>query len=195
MASQIAQARGYDLVAPLRFGRRLNRTINSLTYDPEEARRLLAGEDALDPQIQAHAAAIRDLSDKARVFQLAEADERLAALFLAKLDAPEDQAKAQLFSAECSRRVAPAGRILIEQSDLLIAVWDGRSTTSVGTTGHTIATALELGVPVVWIDPADLEGWQLPTPWKDWWRTARTRFRRGARRHLARSLARPTMAK
>lgn len=161
MASQMALARGYELVAPLPFGRRLNRTINSLTNDPDEARRLLAGEDALDPRIQAHAAAIRELSDKAGVFQLADADERLAALFLAKLDAPDDLAAAQLFAAECSRRVALAGRILIEQSDLLIAVWDGKSTASVGGTGHTIATALELGVPVVWIDPADPEGWQL----------------------------------
>ncbi len=161
MASQMALERGYELVAPLPFGRRLNRTINSLTTDPAEARRLLAGEDALDPQIQAHAAAIRDLSDRARVFQLADADQRITALFLAKLDAPDDQAKAQLFAAECSRRVALAGRILIEQSDLLIAVWDGKSTASVGGTGHTIATALELGVPVIWIDPASPEGWQL----------------------------------
>ena len=161
MASQMALARGYELVAPLPFGRRLNRTINSLTNDPAEARRLLAGEDALDPQIQAHAAAIRNLSDKARVLQLADADERLAALFLDKLDAPDDQAKAQLFAAECSRRVALAGRILIEQSDLLIAVWDGKSTASVGGTGHTIAIALELGVPVVWINPSDPEHWQL----------------------------------
>jgi hypothetical protein len=161
IAAQMALARSYQLVAPLPFGRRLNRTINSLTNDPADARRLLAGEDALDPQIQAHAAAIRDLSDKGRVFQLADADDRIAALFLAKLDAPDDQAKAQLFAAECSRRVALAGRILIEQSDLLIAVWDGNSTASVGGTGHTIATALELGVPVVWIDPANPEGWQL----------------------------------
>ncbi len=161
IAAQMALARGYQLVAPLPFGRRLNCTINSLTNDPADARRLLAGEDALDPQIQAHAAAIRNLSEKGRVFQLADADDRLAALFLAKLDAPDDQTKAQLFAAECSRRVALAGRILIEQSDLLIAVWDGKSTASVGGTGHTIATALELGVPVVWIDPASPECWQL----------------------------------
>ena len=41
-----------------------------------DARRLLAGEDALDPEIQAHAAAIRELSNKGRVFQLADADDR-----------------------------------------------------------------------------------------------------------------------
>ena len=53
IAAQMALARGYQLVAPLPFGRRLNCTINSLTNDPADARRLLAGEDALDPQIQA----------------------------------------------------------------------------------------------------------------------------------------------
>lgn len=161
MASQMALERDYDLVAPLPFGRRLNRAINSLTSDPDEARRLLAGEDALDPATQAHAAAIRALSDRARVFQLADADERLAELFLARLDAPHDSARAQLFAAECSLRVALAGRILIEQSDLLIAVWDGVSSASVGGTGHTIAIALELGVPVAWIDPACPEQWRL----------------------------------
>ncbi len=161
MASLMGLERGYELVAPLPFGRRLNRTINSLTSDPADARRLLAGEDALDPASQVHAASIRALSDRACLFALADADERIAELLLAKLDNPTDSAAASLFAAEASRRVALAGRILIEQSDLMLGVWDGITTAHVGGTGHTIATALELGAPVIWINPARPEDWRL----------------------------------
>ncbi|MBS3929318.1 MAG: hypothetical protein KGZ65_14405 [Sphingomonadales bacterium] len=161
MASVMGLDRGYELVAPLPFGRRLNRAINSLTDDPADARRLLAGEDARDPATQEHAAAIRALSDRARLFALADADERIATLFLAKLDSPQDSTAAALYAAEASRRVALAGRILVEQSDLVIGVWDGVTTAHVGGTGHTIATALDLGAPVLWIDPARPEDWRI----------------------------------
>lgn len=161
MAARLTLTRGYELAAPLPFGRRLNKAINSLTTDPAEARRLLAGDDALEGHTQAHAQAIRELTDRSRVFGLAEQDERIASLFLAKLDAPDDLAAAQLFNAESSRRVALAGRILIEQSDLVIGVWDGVTTAHVGGTGHTLATALELGAPVLWIDPAAPTDWRL----------------------------------
>ncbi|PKB25274.1 hypothetical protein B0I00_0467 [Novosphingobium kunmingense] len=161
MATRFGLERGYEIVAPLPFGRRLNRAINSLTTDPAEARRLLAGDDALDPLTQSHAAEIRDLSDKAHVFSLADADEEIARLFLAKLDKPEDATLASLFAAETSRRVALAGRILIEQSDLVIGVWDGATTAHVGGTGHTIAVALELGSPVIWIDPSRPDRWRI----------------------------------
>ena len=36
LAARAALARGYELVAPLPFGRRLNRAINSLTEDPAD---------------------------------------------------------------------------------------------------------------------------------------------------------------
>lgn len=161
MASRIGLEHGYELVAPLPFGSRLNQAINSLTTDPVEARRILSGADALDPTTQHHAAAIRELSGKARVFALADADAKLERLFLAKLDNPSDAATASLFSAESSRRCALAGRILIEQSDLMIAVWDGATTTHVGGTGHTIAVALELGSPVIWVNPDRPEEWRI----------------------------------
>ncbi len=41
---------------------------------------------------------------------------------------------------------------MIEQSDFLIAIWDGATHALVGGTGHTIQVALETGAPVVWID-------------------------------------------
>ncbi|MDE2435059.1 MAG: hypothetical protein KGM49_02245 [Sphingomonadales bacterium] len=161
MACRIGLGHDFELVAPLPFGRRLNRAINSLTDDPADARRLLAGEDSLDETTQAHAAQIRELTDRSMVFALADADEALVSLYLAKLDNPQDHAAASMFAAETSRRVALAGRTLIEQSDLVIAVWDGRTTAHVGGTGHTIAVALEFGSPVVWIDPARPAEWRV----------------------------------
>lgn len=69
MATRFGLERGYEIVAPLPFGRRLNRAINSLTDDPAEARRLLAGDDAHDPLTQSHAAASpRPVGQGPRIF-------------------------------------------------------------------------------------------------------------------------------
>ncbi|HVR89760.1 MAG TPA: hypothetical protein VHG29_01545 [Novosphingobium sp.] len=159
VAADLALARGYELVAPLPFGRRLNKAINALPPDAADARALLAGGPASDPATERRAGDIRRLTDRATVLGLADEDEAIAALYLAKLDAPTDFARAQLFAAESSRRVALAGRILIEQSDALIAVWDGVTTAHVGGTGDTIAAALHQGCPVLWIDPVRPAEW------------------------------------
>lgn len=82
---------------------------------------LLAGEEANDPLSQSRADAIRRLSDRARLLSLADQDETIAGLFLDKLDHSGDQAKAQRFAAEASRRVATAGRILIGPEALISA--------------------------------------------------------------------------
>ena len=54
-----------------------------------------------------------------------------------------------------------AARVMIEQSDILIGVWDGASHVFVGGTGHTIAAALKLGAPVIWIDVNAPERWRV----------------------------------
>jgi hypothetical protein len=161
VAAELALARGWELVAPLPFGRRLNEAINALPVTVADARALANGDAPVDPHAATQAAAIRALMDQAHVFELAECDDDLAALFLAKLAAPDDFAKAQLFTAETSVRVAQAGRILIEQSDIIIGVWDGATTAHVGGTGHTITTALGMGAPVIWIDPAHPGDWRI----------------------------------
>jgi hypothetical protein len=160
-AARLALARGWELVAPLPFGRRLNEAVNGLPESAADARALLAGGDAADAGAQARVEAIRELSEKARIFELADQDAELSQLLLARLDAPSDFAKAQLFAARASERVALAGRILIEQSDILLAVWDGATTAHGGGTGHTVAAALDFGAPVVWIDPAEPETWRI----------------------------------
>lgn len=161
IAADMALARGYELVAPLPFGRRLNKTINALPRSAADVRALLAGEEAQDRATQGHADAIRRISDRARLFCLADQDAAITDLLLAKFDDPDDAAKAQLLAAEVSRRVALAGRIVIEQSDILIGVWDGVSTAHVGGTGHTIATALQYGAPVIWIDTRAPDRWRI----------------------------------
>lgn len=161
IAAHAALARGWELVAPLPFGRALNEAINALSANEGDARALLDGAAAKDAPTQARAQAIRALTDAAHCFELADRDEAIAAFFLAKLAAPADIAKAQEFAAESSERVALAARVMIEQSDILVAIWDGASQAYVGGTGHTIAQALELGAPVVWIDANAPESWRI----------------------------------
>eukprot|EP01041_Mallomonas_annulata_P032192 gene32192-54629_t len=161
MAAGQALSRGWELVAPLPFGRTLNAAINALPQTAAEARFLLTGKGACSKATRARAAAIGALADQARLFELADRDDAIADLFLAKLDAPADLAAAQTYSFEASERVALAAQVMIEQSDLILAVWDGASTSFVGGTGHTIALALDMGAPVIWIDARTPQAWRI----------------------------------
>jgi len=161
MASRAALARGWGLVAPLPFGRNLNVAINAGPTSLADARALIDGERAQEPTVEARAAQIRELISAARCFELAERDELLTRLLLEKLAAPADLVAAQAFAARCSARAALAGRVMIEQSDIVIGVWDGVSRAFVGGTGHTISEALEHGAPVVWIDAIAPANWRI----------------------------------
>jgi hypothetical protein len=161
LAAAAALRHGWELVAPLPFGRQLNLAINAHPAVSADAAALLRSEAPADAEVAARADAIRRFYSAARLFELAEQDEATAQLFLGKLSAPADQARAQAFTAQCSERVALAARVMIEQSDILIAVWDGVTRSHVGGTGHTIAAALELGTPVLCIDPVRVKGWRI----------------------------------
>lgn len=163
VAASAALAQGWQLVSPIPFGRALNLAINAQPGDGADARRLLEGASPADPATAARAAAITHLMDKACVFELAEADRAVSALYLAMVDAPGDVPAAQRYAFTASRRVALAGRVMIEQSDLVIAVWDGASRDAVGGTGHTLASALAAGAAAVVIDAADPESWRVVT--------------------------------
>lgn len=57
------------------------------------------------------------------------------------------------------------GRVLLDQSDLLIAVWDGKPSNGRGGTEEVVQMARERGLPLAWIlyDPPDLnEGDTIP---------------------------------
>lgn len=161
LAAQSALARGWELVAPLPFGRALNCAINAHPATADQARALLDGRDPQDPGVSAGAAAIRDLCARARLFELSDADDEIAALHQAMLAAPGDVPAAQHFATRVSQRVELAGRVMIEQSDLLIGVWDGVSRSFGGGTGHTIGVALMMGAPVVLIDAHAPEHWRV----------------------------------
>lgn len=159
--AQQALSRGWELIAPLPFGADLNCAINSAPLTPADARALLAGGEAAAPDVAARARALRGFYSQAQLFELADDDAEIAENFLAALDAPGDSSAQDSFSADRSERVALCARVVIEQSDLMIAVWDGVRTSFVGGTGHTMLQALDLGAPVVWIDPAMPEAWRV----------------------------------
>ncbi|MFM5949485.1 MAG: hypothetical protein ACKOPM_09705 [Novosphingobium sp.] len=152
---------GWELVAPLPAGRELNLVINAQPTNAEDARALLEGRAPDDPKSAAAAGAIRHWYGRCRIFELADCDEAIAVQFLASLEDAANREAAHRFSATVSAQVALAGRIMIEQSDFMIAVWDGRSANLIGGTGHTISAALDRGCPVLRIDPANPEAWHI----------------------------------
>jgi len=161
MAALQALDRSWELVCPLPFGERLNAAINASPDTAADARALLSGNQPADTVVAQRAAEINALCARAHVFALADDDPEVESVFLAALDNRDDRAKQDVFAADCSERVALAARLVIEQSDIIIALWDGVRTTFVGGTGHTIAAALELGAAVVWINPAAPEAWRV----------------------------------
>lgn len=161
LAATAALARGWQMVAPLPVGLGLNVAINAHPDTAIEARLLAAGGVPAGAQLAARAAAIRKLAAASQLFELAEADDRVAMLFHAMLDAPGDAAAVQRFTALLSQRVALAGRVLVEQSDIVIGIWDGQSRDALGGTGHTISAALDAGAIVVLIDPAAPADWRV----------------------------------
>jgi uncharacterized protein YciI len=161
IAAGEALARGWELVAPLPFGNTLNQAINAHPETLEDLHQLLAGRMPDDTQTAARAQAIAHFAEQARLFTLADRDAEIAALFVTMHAAPDNRARSRAYAFAASERVCLAARVMIEQSDLLVGVWDGASTVLVGGTGHTIALALELGAPAVWIDVRAPDRWHV----------------------------------
>jgi hypothetical protein len=69
-----------------------------------------------------------------------------------------------------SRSYLAAGRLVLQQTDVLIAVWDGENEKGAGGSGQIVREALQNGVPVVWIKwgPPSDKPWTLMTEpkWK-----------------------------
>lgn len=165
LAAAQALERHWELVVPLPFGQALNAVINAPAHTLADAEALLSTDSNALAQCSAdvreRAARIHALAAQARVFELADRDDFIKKLLLEKLADPSSARKAAAFAAESSLRAALAGRVMIEQSDLLIAVWDGVSRAYIGGTGHTIQIALETGAPVVWLDANAPAQWQI----------------------------------
>lgn len=121
------------------------------------------GQPAADPQVEARAAAIRSITARAHLFELADRDAQIETLLLATLTNPQDRDAARSYEALVSGNVALAGRVMIERTDLVVAVWDGKIANLPGGTGHTIISALEMGTPVLLIDPTAPQEWSILT--------------------------------
>jgi hypothetical protein len=152
MAVEQAFDRGWPIVAPLPFGLALNVAINAEPDDATQAKAIMQGALTGDAALDTRAAHIRAIAAQADLFVLAEEDAKVSDLFIAMLDDTGKGAATQAYYTIASERVATAGRVMIEQADLLIAIWDGTTHGAVGGTRHTIATAIKLGTPVLWID-------------------------------------------
>jgi hypothetical protein len=165
LAVRGALERNWELFAPLPFGLALHVAINARPDTVEDAQALLAGAAGLaevrDPKVKAHATRLFAVAARARRFELADRDALISRLYLGMLAHREDARSDATFAAESSLRVALAGRVMIEQSDLLVAVWDGATRALIGGTGHTIQAALEAGTPVVWIDARAPSQWHV----------------------------------
>ena len=79
---------------------------------------------------------MRNLTARVQLFPLAEQDALVAERFIATKVAPDDPVAATAFSIVASQRAAVAARVMIEQSDLLIAIWDGASPGSIAPAGR-----------------------------------------------------------
>lgn len=163
VAAELALERGWELVVPLPFGATLNGAINARPETLADAAALLAGEAAGDPAVEARAAVIRSVTTRAQLFELADRDAEVERLWCASLSDPADTAAARAFEALASDNVALAGRVMIERTDLVIAVWDGLIANLPGGTGHTVTATLQMGTPVLVIDPAAPEAWRILT--------------------------------
>lgn len=161
VAAQAALDRGWKLVAPLPFGRDLNLAINAGVATGGDLAALCEGRAPGDPAVAQTAQDISALLQRAEVFEIADRDEEVARLLARAMDDPDDLQVAHRLQALMGDNVALAGRIMIERSDLLIAVWDGKRTDLIGGTGHTVVSALEKGTPVLVIDLANPEGWSI----------------------------------
>ncbi len=59
-----------------------------------------------------------------------------------------------------ARAYANAGQVVLNQSDLLILIWDGGASAGVGGTADTLERALRYHVPTIWIDARKPRLWQ-----------------------------------
>jgi hypothetical protein len=51
------------------------------------------------------------------------------------------------------RRYATAGSVLLDQADILLAIWDGQPSRGRGGAGDVVVEAVQRGLPVIWIEP------------------------------------------
>ncbi|WP_432200665.1 hypothetical protein ACRAQ7_14160 [Erythrobacter sp. W53] len=152
MASQTAAKLDFDLIAPLPFGSDVNLALNMLSTDWPSTASIADGNEPKDTKELANWSALKCAYDNAICFELCDQDTALKH-YLKKLAANGDDRKLRLeFESLVGKRTKLASRITVEQSDILLAIWDGASPTAMGGTRDTMAEALSADVPVIWLD-------------------------------------------
>jgi hypothetical protein len=109
--------------------------------------------------VASRAAELRSAAGKAHLFELAEQDDVIGSLYAEHLEHSDNIDIKQHYQSIISERAAMAARVMIEQSDVVIGVWDGTTRGMIGGTRDTIAAALDLGVPVIWINATQPHYW------------------------------------
>lgn len=152
MAAENALKRGWDLLAPLPFGKQINLALNTPGLSNDEIVAVANGGIPQDQNAHREYERLHAVSERARCLELADQDsfvrEGLQILTRVALGSRAAQ-DVWLLVAE---RTRAASMVTIEQSDVLVAVWDGLSPSASGGTRDTMTKALAAEVPVVWID-------------------------------------------
>jgi hypothetical protein len=89
--------------------------------------------------------------------------------FRALLDRAARESALTVFELDGSRTneaaaYAAGGRVVLNQSDMLVVVWDGQRLSKRGGTEDTFAQALAAGLPIVHVDACAPHGWRLVDP-------------------------------
>lgn len=161
MGVDVAIANGWTVAVPLPFGRALNLAINTKPSSLADMDALLKGGEISDTTTAKRAADISAIAEQVNLFELAEQDQDVEALYRTYLTTPADEAAKHAFVSICSDRAAMAARVMVEHSDLLIGIWDGVTRGAIGGTRHTIEAALEQGIAVIWLDARNPAAWHV----------------------------------
>ncbi|MEQ1618332.1 MAG: hypothetical protein ABL883_08310 [Terricaulis sp.] len=160
IAADEALRRGWEIIAPLPVGAGLYCAINSRPTSETDAKSVLSNRQPADSELALRVATLRKHYGNSNLFELRDADASIEALYFTALTSADSTARAA-FEASMSARVAMAARIVLEQSDVILAIWDRAQTNFVGGTGHTVQVALEMGAAVICVDPAAPQAWRL----------------------------------
>ncbi|MGB8327047.1 MAG: hypothetical protein WCE48_05655, partial [Steroidobacteraceae bacterium] len=160
LSVELALARNWEVVTPLPVGLDLNVAINAQPANAGELHALLMAGADCSPEVRTRAAHMRALAARVRLFELAEQDAAIETLLRRHFEALQNAGASEAFVMAISERAAMAARVMIEQSDIVVGIWDGSTRAAVGGTGHTIAAALEQGAPVIWVDATAPEQWR-----------------------------------
>ena len=163
MSVKLALARNWEIVAPLPFGLAINIAVNAQPETSDDMVSLLGETSVADPEVAARAADIREAANRSILFELADQDGLVERQFQKHLSEPGNQDARSGFQSLISERAAVAARVMIEQSDIIIGVWDGVTHGAMGGTRHSIAAALGQGVPVIWVDARNPTDWRILT--------------------------------